>query len=165
MSRRWTMSSYSLNTTLNSYVNELAYLPLRSPVRAWVCRVGSKGSFASFIYNSAYAFLRLGFFFRSLLARLKKVLSGSIFHIIGAHNSLNKFLLGCASYRLRVLLRLQHALNHGLAPALSIGKIGGKIFDLANSGFRKLREDVFEMFYFINCGIHGHIISQTRSEV
>lgn len=82
------MSSYSLDTTLNSYVNEHAYLPFRLPVRGCVCN--------------------------------------------------------CVQYRVEGI----------------VGKIGGKIPDLANSRFRKLRNDIFEMFYLINCGIHENIISR-----
>ena len=38
------MLSYNLNTTLNSYVSEQAYLPFRLPESGWVCRVGSSSS-------------------------------------------------------------------------------------------------------------------------
>lgn len=81
------MSAYNLKTILNSYVREQAYLPFRSPINAWVCRVGSKGLCESLSYNSAYAFFSWGFFLRSLFARFRKTLSGLIV-IFCAFNSL-----------------------------------------------------------------------------
>ena len=158
------MSSCSLNITLNSWVSEQACLPLSSPVRACVCSVGSKGLLASLTYNSAYAFLRFGFFFRSLLARRRKVLSGSIFHIISAHNGLNKFIRSGASYRLRVLFRFQYPRNQFLASALPVGKISCKIPHLMHNRWRKLGKKVFNMFYFLNCSAHENIIAQVMRE-
>lgn len=136
------MSSCSLNTTLNSWVSEQAYLPLSSPVRACVCSVGSKG----------------------LLARRRKVLSGSIFHIISAHNGLNKFIRSSASYRLRALFRFQYPLNQFLTPPFPIGKIVNKCPEFVQGCFRKHRKHFFDMVYFANCCIHKNIIAQGMSK-
>lgn len=158
------MSSYNLKMTLNSWMSEQAYLPFMSPVRACVCSVGSKGSEASLTYKSVYAFLRLGFFYSSFFARLRKVLSGSSFQVIGAFNSLNEFFRRAAPYGIRILFGLQHPFNEGLAPALPVCKISGKISDFVYSRCGKFGKDVFDTLYLINRSLY-HITSQFRSGV
>lgn len=153
------MSSYSLNTTLNSYVNEHAYLPLSSPVRACVCSAGSRGLSASLLSSSVYGPLSCGFFFAIFLAFFRYV--GEYSSLCFIKNSLYSILYRLKADR-RFFFGLQHLLNQFFAPALSIGKIGSKVSDLSSSRFRKLGKDIFYMFYFVNCSVHRCIIAQVR---
>lgn len=156
------MSSYSLNTTRNLWVSEQAYLSFKSPVSAWVCRVGSKGSIASKLYKSVYAGLNCGLLFRSFFARLRKTLSGLIV-IFGVFNSLNKFLSRIAGHGLRVFFSFQHSSCKLLAPAVPVGKVKGKISYLMQGGFRKHRKNFIDIFYFIDSSIHEFSIAQKQN--
>lgn len=158
------MSSYSLNTILKSCVSEQAYLPLRSPVRAWVCKVESKGFWENLTNQSAYTFLRFGFLLRSLFARLRKTLSGSILLIINIHNGLNKFLRRGADYGIRVLFGFQYSFYQFFSPAISVNEVSRKIFKFMELSFRKHREHFLDIFDFVCSGIHRAIISQEAKE-
>jgi len=143
------VSSYSLNMTRSSYVREHPCLPFSWPVSAWVCSDGSKGSLASLIYNSSYAFLRLGFFLRSFFARLRKVLSGLTFIVVGCiKNSLHEFFRGFAFYNIRILFGFQHPFYQCLMSALPVEKVCREIPHLLAGCFRKHVKHFVNFRYF-----------------
>jgi len=143
------VSSYSLNITLSSYVSEQAYLPFSCPVSGWVCKVGSKGLADSLTYNSPYAFLRSGFFLRSFFARLRKVLSGLTFIVVGCiKNSLHEFFRGFAFYNIRILFGFQHPFYQCLMSALPVEKVCREIPHLLAGCFRKQVKHFVNFRYF-----------------
>jgi len=143
------VSAYSLNITLSSYVSEQAYLPFSCPVSGWVCKVGSKGLAESLTYNSSYAFLRSGFFLRSFFARLRKVLSGLTFIIVGCiYYSLYKFFRGFTFHDIRILFRLKHPFYQCLMSALPVEKVCREIPYLLAGCFRKHVKHFVNFRYF-----------------
>jgi len=143
------MSSYSLNITLSSYVSEHAYLPFSCPVSGWVCKVGSKGLADSLTYNSPYVFLRPGFFLRSSFARLRKVLSGLTFIVVGCiYYSLYEFFGGFTFHDIRILFRLKHPFHQCLAPAFPVEKVCSEVPYFLAGCFRKHLEHFVNFGYF-----------------
>ena len=152
------MSAVSSKITLSSYVSEQVYFPFSCPVSGWVCKVGSKGLADSFTYNSPYAFLRPGSFLRSLFARLRKVLSGLTFIVVGCiKNSLHEFFRVFAFYNIRILFGFQHPFYQCLMSALPVKKVCREIPHLLAGCFRKHVKH-FVNFRYFHC-LHNKIIS------
>lgn len=153
------MSSYSLNTTLNSCVSEQAYLPFISPVSVWVCSDGSNGLFKSLASRVSWLTLSEGFFFNSFFERLLKALSSSslIVLIRGVHYRLHCLFNRIAYHCVGVLFSLQHPFHQRLAPAFPVHQIGGKISYLMQRLLRKQPEHLINIGYLY--GLHNKMIN------
>ena len=151
------MSSCNLNTILNSYVREQAYFPFKSPISAWVCRVGSKGLSVSLLSVSKYSSLSCGFFRANFLAFFKYVGEYSIARFI--KDGLYRVLDGLKANR-SLPFSLQDPINKCLALFLLLKKILDKISSLVQGRLGKHWKHFFDLFDFIRCGFHENIIPQ-----
>jgi len=151
------MSSYSLNTILKSYVSEQACLPFMSPVSACVCSNGSKGSLKSLFKQFSYNVSNGGFFARSFPAFLRNA----------GEKSNSRFIPYCLHSLFRgpkanwsFFFRFQNPINKRLALFLFFKNVPDKVPDFNQSRVGKFWKHFFYMLYFVNCGVHSHIIAQ-----
>lgn len=155
------MSSYNLKTTLSSYVREQAYLPFRSPMSGWVCRVGSKGLFESLVKKVSYIFFNEGFLGRSFFDFLRKGFSSSSLIIVIRRivNGLHCFFNRIADYRIRIFFSFSYPLNKRLASSFPVGKIECKISYLVKGWFGEVKKNFLDLFNFLNGRFHDLIIA------
>ena len=156
------MSSYSLNTTLSSYVSEQAYFPLCSPDRGCVLREGEKGSFCSKTSTSESFLSSSEEFLTSLWAHRIKCFSktrrGKLFFPVsdGIHCVFNRI----ESYSIGFFFDFLKTLFKCLAFFLFLKKILDKIFRFAQGRHRKHRKHFFDLFHFVDCRFHVGIIAR-----
>ena len=156
------MLSRNLNTILNSYVSEHAYLPFMSPVSACVCSKGLKGSFRSLFKQFSYSGSSCGFFARSFPAFLRNAGEKS-------NSSFIPYCLHSLFYRFETnwdfFFGFQNPVNKSFVPFLFFKNVSDKIPYLDQSRLRKFWQQFFNMVYFINRCIHENIIAQLMSGI
>jgi len=144
------MSSYSLNTILNSYVNEQAYLPLCRPDKECVLSEGAKGSFCSKDSTLDNLSSISEEFFTSLCVLLMKCFSKTSFGklFVPVSNGVH-----CVFYRVKsngvgFLLNFKNTLFKGFPFFLFFKEITYKVHDFLKSLFRKFEEHFINIGYF-----------------
>lgn len=155
------MSSYSLKITLNSCVNEQAYLPLCCPDKGWVLREEAKGSCC----NKDNTFLSLLFIsgrpFTSLCALLRKCFSKTSLCklFFPVPDSVHRFFYRIKSNSIRFTLNFKNTFFKCFSLSISFKKKRHVIFNFSYTLFWEFTEHFIDIGYFQ--GLHTAMINNT----
>lgn len=142
--------------TLKSCVKEHAYLPLRSPERAWVFKEGAKGFSFRSCNTFSYFGSKSGEPLMSLFAHLIKCFSKTSFGKLFAPVSdcLHSLFYRIKGYGIRFSFNLMNSLHKGFALTLLLNEKGNKISYLFEGIFRKVPEHLLDLINLLTCNGH-----------